>query len=241
MTFTNDAAVGRDDPRDDADVARGGRELHDAAGPRAHHGDGPPLRPGPMGDGARAPTGRRRTTTAPTRSASASIARRRAATPSHSTSRRCAIAYRQSRDRARLGAALVPPRARGTTGCAVGPHAVGRAGAPLQRGRRYRAGDAEDVGMPSTGRSTPSDSPRSRSSCDIQETRSTLVARRGVARTSRRSRGMPIPAAYEQPAHPLAYYQRCVVPPIGTSRAATRFPDDVTAVVSRGDGSVTAS
>ena len=70
---------------DDAGVARGGRRLHDAAGPAPHHGRGAPPRPRPLGRRRRtpaAPTGRRSTTTAPTRTASASIARRAAATPS---------------------------------------------------------------------------------------------------------------------------------------------------------------
>ena len=80
-------------------VARSGRELHDAARPRAHHGDGTSLRPGAVGRRSRAPTGRRRTTTRPTRSASASTARRRAATRSRSTSRRCASGIANRDDR----------------------------------------------------------------------------------------------------------------------------------------------
>ena len=49
MTFTNDAAAVAAIRDDDAEVARGGRELHDAARPRAHHGDGSPLRAGARG------------------------------------------------------------------------------------------------------------------------------------------------------------------------------------------------
>ena len=66
-TFSNDPEVVEPIVAHDARVARGGRELHDAARPRAHDGHGPPLRPGAVGDVSLARTGRPPTTIAPTR------------------------------------------------------------------------------------------------------------------------------------------------------------------------------
>ena len=116
-------------------LARGGGRLHDAARPAPHHGRGPPLRPRALGEPAgRAPTGRPSTTTAPTRAASASIARRPAATRCRSTSRPSRERFGSLRrlSRRRLPA-LVPPRARGTTGW---PRAArcGTSCAPLHAG-----------------------------------------------------------------------------------------------------------
>ena len=115
MTWGGRARRGRDDPDDPARLVRGVRPLHDAARAappdrrrslRAHAGE---RRPAPRG------LVRRSTTIAPTRTASDSIARARAATPSISTTRRCGTAGTIRRRRPR-GCCSGSTGCRGTTG-----------------------------------------------------------------------------------------------------------------------------
>ena len=103
----------RVDSQHDADVARSGGELHDAARSRAHHGDRTSLRPGSVGQQAGrpdwSPTYYHRADTLGIgfdRTRDGQQRRRR------STFRRCGALFRR-RD-ARLGAAVVPSRPLGS-------------------------------------------------------------------------------------------------------------------------------
>ena len=115
----NDAAFVHAGGRHDDGLARGGGRLHDAARAASHDGRAAittARRPGMRA--ARAPTGRRSITTAPTRTASASTAPPPAATRSRSTRAPVAAEFGDREARAGELPALVPP-------CAVGlPHAV---------------------------------------------------------------------------------------------------------------------
>ena len=138
---------------------------------------GPPLRSGAVGHGCRAPTGRRSTITARTRSASASIARRRGATRSRSTSPPVRDRYA---DRATVPDSLLLwfHHVGWTDTDAVRPHAVGRARAALSGGRRHRARDAARRGARCAARSTTSASQKSQIVSRDPGAGSAVVARR---------------------------------------------------------------
>ena len=218
MTFSNDPTVVAPIRSMMLDVARGGGELHDAARPRAHHGER--ITTTARARGLTTParrTGRRRTTTAPTRSASGSTARRRAATRSRSTSppvRDLFAERRQCPDSLLLWFHHV----RLDEAHEIGTHAVGGAGAPLPRGRRLRPLDAPRRGIRVEGldrqralrrrRELPRD-PGAGGACGGATRRSQYF------QTFSR---LPIPSDLEQPAHPLAFYRALRCPPDRTSR-----------------------
>ena len=202
---------GRAGSRDDARVARGGGELHDAARPRAHHGRRAPLRAGPVGRRAGAPTGRPSTTIAPTRSASASTARRTG------SNARGAVLPAGPR-------AASPAATRCPTPCCCGSITCGwterlRSGRTLwdelvhryRRRRRLGARDARAPGTRWRARSTPRASARSGRSSRSRSRRRRGGATPPLAYFQTFSR-LPIPAGYAPPAHPLEFYQRLRCP-----------------------------
>src|SRR4029079_16564567 len=133
---------------DDARVTRGGRRLHDAAGPAPHHGRGPSPRSRPVG---------RRRRRGPRRLDVGLLSpgrRGRHRLRSHGDRQRRPRALSVAATRAALRrrelsgkpAAVVSPPPLGPPHPLFGTHAVGRALHPLQRRRRRRPPHAGDLG-----------------------------------------------------------------------------------------------
>ena len=151
--------VRRADVAHDDDVARGGGELHDAARPRAHHGDGTPLRARAVGQR------RRRADWTPVyyhRADALGIGFDRTATGSNAVaqySRPCAIGTRAAR-RCPTRCCSGSTTCRGTDRMRSGRTLWDELVDALLRRRRFRALDAAHVGRVAERRSTRSDSRR---------------------------------------------------------------------------------